>query len=408
MPVSDWSEAWLSYTAFDGIAVSGNDLRTMPPAVQAALFRYAECGGMLLVLGDTTVPESWRGRTGRTIDGRVTLEVGFGRCFLVKSELPEELREPVVKQFKDALAASARDWQALPDQAAANSAFPVVENVRVPTRGIAVIMLAFVVVIGPVNIIVLSRKNRRTWLLWTIPAISIFTTFLVFVYSFLREGVTPDVRIEGVTYLDQQNHRASTFGMTAFYCPLTPGEGLFFSSETEATPLVTTWDQRGAAREVDWTQGQHLGRGRVSARVPAHIQIRKSETRRERIQLESDGNEQSVVNGLGAPIQSLWVCDSAGRIYTASDIAPGSKTQLKPFSSSSASPAVLETSKRLDLKRLWDLNSANAVSHLSPNSYIAELKGNPFLENGLGAKAKSARTKAKSVVYGLLETNPQL
>ena len=99
-------------------------------------------------------------------------------------------------------------------------------------------MLAFVVIIGPVNIIYLNRLKRRTWMLWTIPAISFFTTLLVFAYSLLREGITPDIRIAGLTVLDQVSHHAATFGGTAFYCPLTPSGGLNFDFETEATPLV--------------------------------------------------------------------------------------------------------------------------------------------------------------------------
>ena len=88
----------------------------------------------------------------------------------------------------------------LPDNSeAANSAMPVVENLKIPTRGTVVIMLAFIVIIGPVNIIYLNRIKRRTWMLWTIPAISFATTLLVFMYSLLREGITPDVRIAGIT-----------------------------------------------------------------------------------------------------------------------------------------------------------------------------------------------------------------
>ena len=50
-------------------------------------------------------------------------------------------------------------------------------------------------VIGPVNLIYLNRIKRRTWMLWTIPAISVATTLLVFAYSLLREGITPDARL---------------------------------------------------------------------------------------------------------------------------------------------------------------------------------------------------------------------
>ena len=75
-------------------------------------------------------------------------------------------------------------------------------------------------------------------MLWTIPAISFVTTLIVFAYSLLREGITPDTRIAGLTFLDQPNHHAATVGVTAFYCPLTPSGGLKFDYETEATPLI--------------------------------------------------------------------------------------------------------------------------------------------------------------------------
>jgi len=43
------------------------------------------------------------------------------------------------------------------------------------------------------------------------------------------------------------------------------------------------------------------------------------------------------------------------------------------------------------------------VPFLRPNTYIAELDANPFIENGLGAKAQSARTKSHALVYGTLD-----
>ena len=213
---------------------------------------------------------------------------------------------------------------------------PVVENLKVPTRGIVVVMLAFIIVIGPVNIIVLNRCKRRTWMLWTIPAISFATTLLVFAYSLLREGITPDTRIAGLTVLDQASHRAATIGGTAFYCPLTPSGGLHFDFETEATPLVQIGYGSGTSREVDWTQSQHLQRGWVSARVPVHFHLRKSETRRERIQVVNENGKLQIVNGLGAPIKSLWIADADMNFYEAENVAAGQKAGLDPVKTGAA------------------------------------------------------------------------
>ena len=80
----------------------------------------------------------------------------------------------------------------------------------------------------------------------------------------------------------------------------------------------------GSAREVDWTQAQQFRRGWVSARVPAHFHLRKSESRRERVQIENHAGQLEAVNGLGASIKSLWFADADGKIM-GGNIAAGQK-----------------------------------------------------------------------------------
>jgi hypothetical protein len=174
--------------------------------------------------------------------------------------------------------------------------------------------------------------------------------------------------------------------------------------------MVQAWDYgQGTAREVDWTQGQHLGRGWASARVPAHFSVRKAESRRERLQVERSGESLEVVNGLGAAITSLWMADTSGRLYQASGIAAGQKAQLTaaPESAGPAGdtgPAALRTDLAVTL--FQDMSLSNAATYLAPGTYLATLDRNPFVENPLGPKATSARTRAIAVVYGVLEAQP--
>jgi hypothetical protein len=273
-------------------------------------------------------------------------------------------------------------------------------------------MLVFIILIGPVNIIVLNRRNRRTWMLWTIPAISFATTLLVFAYSLLREGITPDTRIAGLTVLDQTSHHAATVGASAFYCPLTPGGGLNFDFETEATPLVLVGYGSGTSRDVDWTQSQHFQRGWISSRVPAHFHLRKTETRRERIQIANENGKLKIVNGLGAPIKSLWIADKDMNLYQANNVDAGQKAELilakSPAGMSQAGPDGGASQGGVD--RLWHdigftapTDSLDGREYLLPNTYIAVLDGNPFIENALGAAASPKRTQSSAVVFGILD-----
>ena len=276
-PVSEWSENWLAYSPFDAIIISAADLGAMPPAVLSAVGEYVQAGGNVVLLGKGELPESWHPAITKKLRDGTQFDIGFGDVFTFGSEKPAALHADSVHRLRDTVRDTVRYFQNLPDNGeTANSIMPVVENLKIPTRGIVIIMLVFVIIIGPVKMIYLSRIKRRTWMLWTIPAISFATTLLVFAYSLLREGITPDTRIAGLTVLDQTTHRAATIGGEAFYCPLTPSSGLHFDFNTEATPLVNVDYGSGSAREVDWTQSQHFQHGWVSARVPVHFHVRKA------------------------------------------------------------------------------------------------------------------------------------
>ena len=406
-PVSEWSENWLAYSPFDAVVIGAADLGSMPPAVFAALGDYLHCGGNLVLLGKTELPKSWHSVSVKKLHGGAEWELGFGNCFLIGAENPGTLDAADIQKLRDVVRDSARYWQGLPgDSGAANSVMPVVENLKIPTRGIVVIMLVFIIVIGPVNMIVLTRRNRRTWMLWTIPAISFATTLLVFAYSLLREGITPDTRIAGITLLDQTSHRAATIGGEAFYCPLTPSGGLHFDFGTEATPLVQRGYGSGNSREVDWTQSQHFTHGWVSARVPAHFHLRKPETRRERIQVVNENGKLQIVNSLGANIKSLWFVDADMKAYQADNVAAGQKAGLissKQFQvlAKSGPDGLL---RDLGFAAHLDSLKYDVGSYLQPNTYIAVLEGNPFLENALGSSSSPKRTKSSAVVFGILES----
>lgn len=329
LPVSAWSSSWLGYSRYDSVIVTGDDVRRMPPEVQSALWRYVECGGALLVLGGRELPNSWGLKAATDTTEFVNYHVGFGQCIVTADVntihlTPEQWSEIVFSWLKTKI--PVRTGRSVEG---ANSMFPVVERLGVPVRGMYLLMLLFAVTIGPVNLMVLSRKKRGIWMLWTVPAISLMTCLAVFVYATFAEGWERHARIEGLTLLNEKTHRATTIGWAAFYSALTPSDGLHFSYETELTPQIASPPFGGTPRSVDWTRGQHLASGWMTARVPAHFMLRKSEVRRERVTVRrGKDNRLSVVNGLGADIRQFWLADNDGEIYFGKDIPAGAETEL--------------------------------------------------------------------------------
>jgi hypothetical protein len=405
--LSDWSDNWLAYTPFDVVVLGPGDLATMPAAVAEAIGDYLQAGGNVVIMGARGLPAAWNGTTVDNLpDGTVT-EAGFGHGFAIATTDPARLNSQTIHRLHGTITTFANYWAALPnDSAAANANLPVVENLKIPIRGITVVMLLFIVIVGPLNIFLLARKNKRTWLLWTIPAISLVTTALIFTYSLLREGITPDTRIAGLTLLDQRGHHAATYGATGFYCPLTPSDGLRFDNETEATPLVSfgNYSSAGSARAVDWTQTQHFQHGWVSSRVPAQFHLRKSGVRRERLEWQKVNGGWQIINGLGAPIQSLWLADGDLKFYQAENIPAGQPAMLTavrgPPSPGQKGPDILFH----DLGYSAPTPGPDVLNYLKPGCFIAVLEGNPFIENALGSAAQTRRTRSTAVVYGILDS----
>ena len=240
---------------------------------------------------------------------------------------------------------------------------------------------------------------------WTTPVFSFITCASVFIYSITSEGIKPYVRIEGLTLLDQSSGLASTLGLSAFYCPLTPGEGLHFSYNTEVTPIVKSNHDSRLSCTVEWTEDQHLESGWISARIPMHFMIRKSEKRRERIRIIKETNGKfSIINGLGRDISKLWICDANGNIYSASNVSAGEKVSPIKDNSSQA-----QNNNKMKFRNIFsDRNWINSFSNLSsnptdfllPNTYIAVTENSLFIENGLGETKKN---KFRSTVYGIFD-----
>lgn len=400
---SAWSQNWLAYSRYDGIVVADADWQSMSTAIQTAITRYVECGGALLVLGSWNVPTSWQ----RWRDASASQDVyypGFGECLVSAeadvSQFSQKQRERIAQSW----ARTQQAWRQVQSVADANRSFPVVAELKVPVRGMFILMVLFAIAIGPVNLIVLARKGRRIWMFWTVPLISALTCGAVVAYAFLAEGLGAHSRTEGITILDETSRRATTIGMTAFYSPITPGEGLHFSYETELTPQIRAeyWQREESEgdRTIDWTQHQHLAEGWIRARVPAHFMVRKSEMRRERLVFRqaADGS-LAVVNGLGADIRRLWFADQNGQSYSAGHIKAGAEgvLGLNPGSTSVAIDELRNIYVSAWIGKMLSLEEFPR-QFLHPGCYIAMLDGNPFIERGL---EKTKASKATSIVYGI-------
>ncbi len=384
--VGAWSPHWLAYSRYDGVALAAEEYRGAPDGVRDALQRYVEAGGVLLIVGATPPdPE----RTGERLQTRTT---GFGTTFYVRDTDTGAYGGREAAAIQERLGAYRRSVEArrawnMNDLPALRGAFAG----GIPFRTIFLLMLAFGLLIGPVNLIFAHRRRRPVQLLWTTPALAFAATALLFAWGLLSEGTTPSTHLEALTLLDQPSRRASTLGLIAWYCPIAPSGGLRFSADTEVEPLRRS---DGGAYIVDWTREQHLTGGWLPARAPTAVFARKVEPRRERIRVTRDGGRLHVVNGLGANIVSLWLADRDGRIYKGLQIPAGKEAALDAQGVRVSATPTLTRASGLESDAwgaAWESLTANPAAALRPGEYFALLEDSPFLESGLDGRQKAQR-----------------
>lgn len=412
LPMEEWSDNWLAYSAFDAIILYSRDFETLPSGALSALRQYAENGGSLLIVGDMELP--WRGRTiylQEASQDSKTYAIGLGLCLIHRGTstsfgwleqtdiLPWEQTKSVFSPVEEPLYEI-------------NSRFPVTDNLTMPVRGFLLLVSLFALVAGPVTILLLAKMNRRIWLLWLIPLESAVACGIVLGYSFFSEGITPTVRMGGITLLDQERHQATTRGMLGYYCPQKPSEGLFFPADWEVNPITEntyTYAAPQTRYHIDWTRGQHVTKGAIEARVPSFFYVQNNAIRRERLEvIEENGRPVAVVNGLGADIEELWLRDADNRCYHVNSIRAGQRIDLpKPYSRVTDG-YIAYLRKELTVRQFSDMQEAilsDPERYLVPGSYVAKLSSAPFMESGLGDR--KVKMTASQVVLGILPIEVQ-
>ncbi len=407
------------------------------PEIFAAVRRFVESGGLLYVIGtEWTPPKEWDKRGGEDVYHAV-----LGTAYITPSETAAVRK--TLEPFRAAMFSRADSWtQAM--QGAGWSRhhgttvsagilggsgdllndMRVLEHFGVPVKTIMVLILVFAILIGPVNIVVLSLMKRRIWLLWTVPATSVIASLFVYGADYLREGFLRQTSSHTITILDQRRQEALTFGFVGFYSTFTPGGGLAFDPTTEATCAYDRSQSSGASNrtfEMQMLPGgaQQFANGWVRARLPSYFAVRKAEPmRKERLDFNWEIVEgtpgPTVANSLGVDVDRLVVCGPNGTMYTASSVKAGEKVVLIPDTSGSspATPSEGRTPARFYESlipsymniRSWTSTGLGTVmtERLPPGYYAVQVGGdgrNPFLEKALD---RASVYRHETVIYGIL------
>ena len=213
--------------------------------------------------------------------------------------------------------------------------------VDVPNMSFAIVilaLLAYIVIVGPVNYFYLIKhKKSILLLLLTVPVISFLFVAIVIVFVTLFEGWFTRASAVGMTFLDQQESMAYTRAAVSLYAPL-PVRRLTFD------PADTVSFARAKDASVLLGRDQVVT-GANKARVPLVYGVSRAEKHLEQLKVTRNAaGTLTVMNGLGAPVKLLAMKTPDGRLWLPPDgsIQPGASAELKPYTGSEPPGASLD------------------------------------------------------------------
>ncbi len=197
-------------------------------------------------------------------------------------------------------------------------------------RGVVFFLLLFSLIVGPLNVFLIKRKQRPGLLFVSVPVISLVTTALIVLFGFFRQGFGTEGYANSVVILDQVTHQATT----ALRRRMVAGSGgQALSPRPSTTVLVPDEGLQSATRIVEEEGNQlRLSGDFLPVRTQTeHLILTAAARVRARLEFKPGANGTlQVTNGLGVPLKSLEVRGPDGSIYASgSPLALGASSILE-------------------------------------------------------------------------------
>lgn len=393
---------WLGYTSLRAVVIGADEWAGLEDAQKGALLTWTACGGDLIVAGGAA--EALTGGGHRThaieLDGPARAYF-FGRIHrrsasaIAAAGLGAVLTDAMKVQDAD-WALPANRWSRWNVIAGRGFRLPIPGVARVPVRAYLGILLAFSLLVGPINYLLLSRRRRQVLFVLTAPLISALFILVLAGYVVAGEGLRVNARAETFTMLDQARRQAVTRATGSLYAAgMTPGGGLHFPRDVAVYAVGPDGAGSRESQDIDLTDTQRFASGLLRARTPTNLEQIAFRTARERLTISNGSGGMSLVNGLGASIRTL-VFRSGGATYALTDPLPaGGTTLLKRGAPSAAAlvPGDLPRSSRF----------VHLIDNLPEGSYFAVLDRSPFWDPGVSGVVEHA---SFHVVLGWVDGQP--
>ena len=401
-------EDWRAFSCYDGIAMTDKDWGDMTPGARNAVLRWNRMGGQLVIyalssssnLASLGISES---STAKEADR------SFGSISILPVTPDLKLDPPSTVKLFDSSTSLPTVVSSVRDDF--RSSWPLKANFGVQRYNYTLfilILVAFGVLVGPVNLFVFAKSGRRHRLFITTPLIALGTSALLVGLIIIIDGfggrgsrvalmeVRPDQGENSAYIMQEQVSRTGVLTGAAFA----------LTEPAAITPVVLDSGNNQWARLTDqnWGSGTRYeanfrdGKLEVSgdwfqSRSEQGQLVRAVIPTRGRIEARTLAGTPSLISTFEFPVKELYFRDASGGCWHAMDIEPGKAFTCTSSDASAMDNFLIEAAGQFSNRARKALikNKDNSLAS-RPNHFIAFSEKAPGIETYEGIDWQETRT----------------
>ncbi|MBM3986904.1 MAG: hypothetical protein FJ294_02985 [Planctomycetes bacterium] len=382
----DLPRAWNGYSSLDLVVLDAR--RELPPEKELeSLVAWVRAGGVALIAGPRARElAAERGSLAPWLEERfrVTKDAGdlqtCGLGVLALHTSEQWFDDPDLRESVHRLASEKWDIAPRADgtSRARRTDLAIPGLGAIPHHIFALLLIAFGLLIGPVNFLWIARKGRPVLLLLTIPMIALATTLTLLVYGTLVQGLDVKVASQSIALLDERLHRSACVERRLIYAGLSPGEGLRPEASTALHFLREGSGRFGSVGRnllrIEQDPDLLLAGDYLPTRIAVQHILQNERAARGRLEVSRSPEGLVVRNGLGARIASVLARDERGAWYASSSaIAEGATATLAPCEPPTRDDLATEP---IEIQiGSWARSPEELIPHAT---YLARIERSPF------------------------------
>lgn len=311
--VEDLPDRWQGYPTWLTLVLDSSSQARLSPAQREAITAWTLAGG-LLVLPEGGQAPPWR---------------QLGAVVHVSGD---PAIDPVLqRQFESKRDEGNESWDL--DE--------VLGAQRVPATGFMIVALCFALLVGPVNLLWVRRRNARHLFLITTPLLSLGTCVILLGADIVLHGVSLRRHVQQLVVLDQVSNRAAawtlvtaTSGFAVSTLDLDHSTEAFRIEGDQGGPRYYRggYSLRGSQAHstfrLAWGDRQTATGTWGTARTPTTIRYRSVMPQRARVDVRVVDDTLHVVNGLGVELRTIAIHDGL-RSWNLDQLAAGASAVLE-------------------------------------------------------------------------------